>query len=329
MPSLAKKVHAVAVLAGLLAALPASAATAIRTFVSASGSDANVCSISAPCRSFAAAAAATAPSGEIVVLDSAGYGPLTITQSLTITAPAGVYAGISVTSGNGVVIDTPFINVVLKGLTFVGEGPTQATFGGGLNGIVFSAGGSLTVENCEFANFLGAGIGASASSGVITIDGTTFRRNQNGVSLSGSVSATISHSKFRQNGSPSIAVTNAQAGYTAVQVADSEILGTGFYGAGVGIMADATITNGIVFVAVLRTTIINFGQGVVSQSSLSSGGTAIMILGQNTFNSTATDAVASGPAATAIIRSYGDNVMFGGAAPGTFSPMPAPGGNKQ
>jgi len=86
-------------LSGMLAA-GAAQATATRTFVSVGGSDANACSVAAPCRTFARAAAATSSNGEIVVLDSGGYGPVTITQSLAITAPPGIYAGISVPSGN-------------------------------------------------------------------------------------------------------------------------------------------------------------------------------------------------------------------------------------
>ena len=89
-------------LAILCAALMQDAAAAIqRTFVSGSGLDSNACSLAAPCRGFAAALAQTLPGGEVVVLDSAGYGPVTISQAVTLVAPSGVYAGISVFSGAG------------------------------------------------------------------------------------------------------------------------------------------------------------------------------------------------------------------------------------
>ena len=82
----------------------ASQAQASRTFVSGYGADTGACGITAPFRSFAYAAPQTASGGEITVLDSAGYGTVTITGSLTITNPGGVEAGITVTSGNAITI---------------------------------------------------------------------------------------------------------------------------------------------------------------------------------------------------------------------------------
>src|ERR1700675_1904198 len=66
-------------------AAPAQAAGAPRTFVSAAGSDGNNCTnVATPCRHMAAAYAATAPNGEIYVLDPANYGSLTITGPVSI-----------------------------------------------------------------------------------------------------------------------------------------------------------------------------------------------------------------------------------------------------
>jgi hypothetical protein len=125
-------------------------ATAQRTFVSSSGSDANVCSLAQPCRSFAAAIAKTSANGEVIVLDSAGYGPVTVTQSVTITSPAGVYAGITVTSGEGVTVNGTGIDVTLRGLTINSQG--------GSIGIHFVDGATLVVERCEISGFSAAGI---------------------------------------------------------------------------------------------------------------------------------------------------------------------------
>src|SRR5207245_10723104 len=79
-----------------------SAWAAQRTFVSGSGNDANPCTRDMPCRSFGAAIAVTSTNGEVVALDSAGYGPVTVTQGVATVAPNGVHAGISVVSGAGV-----------------------------------------------------------------------------------------------------------------------------------------------------------------------------------------------------------------------------------
>src|ERR1700692_1626098 len=75
----------VTVLIGLLPAVPAQAAGAPRTFVSAAGLDTNNCTnVATPCRHLAAAYAATAPDGEIYVLDPANYGSLTIAGPVSI-----------------------------------------------------------------------------------------------------------------------------------------------------------------------------------------------------------------------------------------------------
>jgi len=123
------KLHVAAAVASMTVLFAApSAFAAPRTFVASTGSDTNPCSISQPCRSFGIALTKTAPYGEIIVLDSAGYGPVTVSQPVTITAPPGVYAGISASNGtNGVTIIPPAKDaavpppdVTLRGLTIAG-----------------------------------------------------------------------------------------------------------------------------------------------------------------------------------------------------------------
>ena len=75
-------------LVGLLLALslftsPASA-QASRTWVSGVGDDANPCSRTAPCKTFAGGISKTALNGEIDCLDPGGFGTVTITKSITI-----------------------------------------------------------------------------------------------------------------------------------------------------------------------------------------------------------------------------------------------------
>ena len=105
----------------LLPAAPAQAAGAARTFVSATGSDSNNCTnVATPCRHLAAAYAATAPNGEIYVLDPANYGSLTITGPVSIEghgwasiAPAADNAAITINANPGDKIN--IIGVVLDG----------------------------------------------------------------------------------------------------------------------------------------------------------------------------------------------------------------------
>src|SRR4030095_3210618 len=94
-----------------------------RTFVSVSGHDTSPsCSIANPCRSFDKAITVTDPDGEIVVLDSGGYGRVTIDRSVSIIAPPGVYAGISVFPGEtGVISNTAGVKIVLRGVLLNGQ----------------------------------------------------------------------------------------------------------------------------------------------------------------------------------------------------------------
>src|SRR5213593_1110080 len=64
-------------------ATPASA-QATRTWVSGVGDDANPCSRTAPCKTFAGAISKTAAGGEINCIDPGGFGAVTINKSLTI-----------------------------------------------------------------------------------------------------------------------------------------------------------------------------------------------------------------------------------------------------
>src|SRR2546428_4511889 len=92
-------------------------ALAPRTFVSTSGNDVNPCSRPAPCRSFAAAIAVTSPAGEVIALDSGGYGPVTINIAVTLVSPAGVYAAITAQAGQAITVDAGSNIVTLRGLT--------------------------------------------------------------------------------------------------------------------------------------------------------------------------------------------------------------------
>src|SRR5450755_1642291 len=113
------RVHALSALAlfATIAAMPAEAVQ--RVFVSSFGNDANTatnCGFTNPCRGFTAAMTVVDSGGEVVALDAAGYGAVTITKSVTIAANPGFYAGISASSGSAVTIATASVNVTLRGL---------------------------------------------------------------------------------------------------------------------------------------------------------------------------------------------------------------------
>src|SRR4051794_38038969 len=67
----------------LMASAPAHA-QATRTWVSGVGDDANPCSRTAPCKTFAGAISKTSNNGIINCMDDGGFGTVTITKSITI-----------------------------------------------------------------------------------------------------------------------------------------------------------------------------------------------------------------------------------------------------
>jgi hypothetical protein len=201
--------------------VPLLAHAAQRTFVSSTGNDITAnCGISDPCRSFSRAMSFTDPNGEIIVKDSAGYGPVTITQSVSIIAPQGVYAGISVFSGDGITIAGSGVKVVLRGLSINGQG--------GFTGISFGGSGTLHVENCAANNMNGNGFTFSPNAASeFYIKDSVFRNNGiNGGSAFGAAKGSIDRSRFEDNVSSGFVVFNT----ANVSVRDSVASGNGSVG---------------------------------------------------------------------------------------------------
>src|ERR1041384_8628990 len=97
-------------------------AQASRAWISRVGDDANPCSRTAPCKTFAGAISKTATAGEINVLDPGGFGAVTITKAITISSE-GFEAGVLVSGTNGIVIAAGVNDVIiLRGLDIEGLG---------------------------------------------------------------------------------------------------------------------------------------------------------------------------------------------------------------
>jgi hypothetical protein len=208
-----------------LAVASAADAASQRTFVASYGSDASAtCSLAAPCRAFAAAIAQTNPGGEVIVLDSAGYGPVTITKAVSIIAPAGVYAGVSVATGDGIVVNAGATDVVkLRGLRLNGTG--------GANGIVATAVGLLDIARVEVAGFTSRGLDFAAPDGRLTVADSPFLANGGSglvvAPATGSATVTVRHSRFDQNTLHGVVIgTNATGGIFDSSASNN--LGTAF-----------------------------------------------------------------------------------------------------
>lgn len=130
-------------------------AQATRTYVSGVGDDANPCSRTAPCKTFAGAISKTTAGGEINTLDPGGFGAVTITKPITISDEFNGEAGVLVAGTNGIVVALGAGGgvVTIRGLVIDGLGT-------GLSGINFNGAGTLNVERCQIFQFVSSSNGA-------------------------------------------------------------------------------------------------------------------------------------------------------------------------
>jgi hypothetical protein len=134
--------------------------------------------------------------GEIVVLTSAGYGPFSISKPVSIIAAPGVYAGISVFSGDGIDVNAGTGTVILRGLTVNNQGG----FDGFTNGIKFTGSGILHVENCVVSGFNFGTALESTGGGALEVKDSIFRGNTNGIFVRGaSATVTVDHVRLEEN----------------------------------------------------------------------------------------------------------------------------------
>jgi Right handed beta helix region len=240
-----------------------------RTSVSGHGTDSGTCGLAAPCRTFAFALTQTAAGGEIDVLDPAGYGQVTITKAISILGNGA--AGINAASGNGVTINAGASDsVYLRGLTIDG-------LGSGANGIQFTTGGNLEIENCVIRDFSGTGIniaptGSAAVTGVLS--NVITYNNPNGINVSGT------------------ALTGSSLNVTVVNsvASNSNVVGINAAGANTAVM--------------VRNTVVSYsGTGLFAQMN------AILRVGHSvvTGNNTGVNVATTG----GTLFSYGDNDIDG------------------
>jgi hypothetical protein len=176
-------------------------AQATRTWVSGVGDDVNPCSRTAPCKTFAGAISKTAARGEINVLDSAGYGAVTITKSITIDG-GGALAGLLASGGNAIVVNAATTDVVtLRNLDINGLG--LAT-----NGINILAAKSVYIEHSQIYGFTNDAIldnrtASQTPAAALFVNDVAIHTNGNGIAVTGtSASGTIAfieRSRIQQN----------------------------------------------------------------------------------------------------------------------------------
>jgi hypothetical protein len=286
-----------------VAALGSASVEAVqRTHVSAaSGSDSNTaanCSPAAPCRTFQAAMSVTDTNGEVIALDSGGYGAVNITKSVAIIAPVGVYAGISVFPGsNGVTIATAGVDVVLRGININSQG--------GNNGILMTRGASLTVENCVISNFTLTGakaIGVITAAKLSVFD-TVFRNNYHAITVEAGASAVIT--RVTVTGildlSRDILVYNESKNLITVAAIKDSTMSGGLW----GVLAQSTGLNAAVRVSVLRSTLTKYSFGIAAESYANSP--VVATVGDVAVTESSVGMYSAFPGA--VLRTFGNNTF--------------------
>jgi hypothetical protein len=239
--------HATLAAAGLVAGVPATPALALNTdsYVSSiTGSDANTCTITAPCLTMTRALSQTTSTGifggVIHCLDSGDYAGATINQTVTIDC-ANTTAGTS-----GFIINQGVVHLI--GL--------QIWNGG--NALDVMNGGILFVEKCKvFSNGNGIMFEPTASSTLVVSD-SYFAQNDNG-SVSGGI-----YIKPGLGATAEVAISNSRVEYNRF-----------------GIIADGNaggIINGTVSNSVIAG---NTGHGITASTATSGGANVSLLIDQS------------------------------------------------
>jgi Right handed beta helix region len=310
-------IHALAFAVFMIALSSAAHAQASRTWVSGVGDDANPCSRTAPCKTFAGAISKTAVNGEINCLDPGGFGAVTITKSITIDCHE-IFASILNAGTNGVNI--PFDNftavgevrktVRLRNINF--NGFDSGLIGVSISGSVGTTGTKVFIEDCMMDGDFGG-----------TATGIKDTR-------SGGGQLTISNTTVRDMGAAGIIIlpsAGASAASLKVAVSNSRVANCGTFGIAATLGSKTTIYNSVI-------TGNNVGLHVDSPSATStemavdhcvvsnnttngfeatSASTTIRVSNTTAMNN-GTLAAASGGGA---VSSYGNNQTGGTAFPST------------
>jgi hypothetical protein len=270
------------------------AAQATRTWVSGVGDDANPCSRTAPCKTFAGAISKTAAAGEIDCLDPGGFGALTITKSITIDCTAAL-GGVLVAGTNGITVSAGTSDVItLRGLDIDGlTAPSQ-----GLIGISVLTAGSVHIENVHIYDFSTDCIAVNSSSrpALTVTDSTLSECGGAGVSTVGmggtQVLADLRNVRIWNSGS---GVSAGAGSFLAVR--DSDL---SFDGIGVSSTAPGALV--LVINSVLN----------LNPTALQSSASAVISAFGNSFTGNGTVFNPNG----GVISTGGDNVNYGNGAIG-------------
>jgi hypothetical protein len=286
-----------------------------RVFVASYGSDSNPCTFGSPCKTFQNAYNVVAVGGEVTAIDSAGFGPLAITTSVTITSPDGVEAGIAAAAGDtAIAISAGSTDVVvLHGLTL--DGTNAAA-----DGISFN-GGSLVVEKCVIRNMTANGIDFAPiqTTASLAVSESSFINNGTGINIepktTGMATVSIDRSGLYANQNFGLYVVGVDgSGTVDVGMTDSVVANTNGGNAVAGIYVTSGLANTVTDLSLTH---------VLAEGNIigfyASGSHASIYLGQSTATG---NEQAWTIATSAHIYSYDDNYLSAGnqvASAGTLT----------
>jgi hypothetical protein len=289
-----------AIFAASLLLAGAAQAQLFRAYVASTGSDANPCTLSAPCRLLPAALAAVADGGEVWMLDSANFNTSTVnvTKSVAMLAVPGEVGSIVATGGgNAINIATAGIIVALRNVVVANNVTSPGNFG-----VNLAAASTLSIEDSLLANLPNNALVVQANGAKAYVKGTLFRNN-NGYAISASLSSTVNVMESRMIGN-SLGGVSAFAGGSAVveaNITDSTIAGSGV---GNGATADSVSSTASARVTLTRVTIADMANGIDSLGS--NQGIALVTVA----NSTVTGCTGNGIlVAGGVIKSLGNNYI--------------------
>jgi hypothetical protein len=273
----------------LLAQAAPAHSQASRTWVSGVGDDANPCSRTAPCKTFAGAISKTALNGEINCLDPGGFGAVTITKSITIDCHE-VFASILNSGTNGVNIPFDSFNaadvrktVRLRNINF--NGVDTGVIGIRITGGAVIAAGVVVIDDCLIdGNFAGSAHGISderRGGGELYINNTTIRNV-------GSKGITI------DPGAGTVAGQRIDVALDGVRVQNSGFGMT--FGNNVRVMINRSVFSGN-SIGIASSTGLAAAEGNISNSVISNNGTGVFNAG-----------------GTLTIRLHNNDISFNGTA---------------
>jgi len=271
-----------------------------RAYLASDGSDANPCTLVAPCRLLPAALTAVASGGEIWMLDSANYntGTVVIDKSASILAvPGAVGSLVAINGGPAISITANGIKAALRNVVI---GPVAGATAG-THGVHMTGASNLTIEGSLIRNMASRGI-LVVGSGVLKVSDSTLRDNGSyAIELQDGASGTISSTRVLDNGWGIVV-----RGTVASTVTTATVTDTLFSGGNEGPVAATYAAGATARITATRCTIqrILYAFGAIADA----GGTAVASIGDSLIAEN-TYAWYQGPGTA--VYTLGNNQMLG------------------